>query len=592
MVSLRHCVAATAASINPHAMLCAPNEPCRLWRNVFVFVLALALACIIPPQEVDGLLSNCRVPRVPIRRASVLKLDSRGDEGDTPKATLVGYVPDDQREDLELVLQSVGFEVGQQQEASACRYQYTKASGMLKLVSSGRHADAPNWIPVQTGMENILVKNGWSFLDPDESEPLSAFDIDAANVEGQYKPRWGLAGIDDEMNLSSLGYNVQRMTHEEVVGSTSSLSYHAQKVLLEGFTDPPHLRRTNNGFDFSAASIRDMQDAPQGVFCCAVGNTPLFTTEDLAPLVLSASDGWLTFTGTISNDHVEHIYPDKYDMDQRIEVIDAKSGCHLGHFFDDGYCINASALNYVERSSASVESSLDGPTSWRLFLRDGITSDDNAMQQSSSMKVLKGTMDSCVRLETVVLGAGCFWHVESALRRLPGVVQTECGYVGGTTLNPTYKDVCGGHTNHAEVVKVTFDPVTCDKTKLFDSWLSMHDPTNVRAHGKRAKGTGQYRSCAFVFDDRTFAVAEKCIDACSLQLDKELSSVVMMATSDQFYAAEARHQRHDERRGRENTSTLSFDEWLREYGRRRATILGSSETIEIEGDDGMARTMI
>ena len=544
-----------------------------------MLVFAL-LAC-----QANGLLTK-RVPRVPIRRASALKIDSRGNEGDTPKATIVGHVPNDQREDLELVLQSVGFELGQQEDSTCC-YQYVKASGMLKLVSSGRNADAPKWIPVQTGMENILVKNGWSFLDPDESEPMSAFDVDAANAEGQYKPRWGLAGIDNEMKLSSLGYNVQRMTRDEVMGSTSSLSDHAQKVLLEGFTDPPHLRRTNNGFDFSAASMRD---APQGVFCCAVGNTPIFTTEDLAPFVLSASDGWLTFTGAISYDHVEHIHPDKYDMDQRIEVIDAKSGCHLGHFFDDGYCINASALNYVERSS--VESSLEGPTSWRLFLRDVITSDDNAGQESSSMKVLKGTLESCVRLEEVLLGAGCFWHVESALRRLPGVVQTECGYAGGTTQNPTYKDVCGGHTNHAEVVKVTFDPATCDRAKLFDSWLSMHDPTNVRAHGKRAKGTGQYRSCAFVFDDQTFAVAQECIDACSLQLDKELSSVVMMATSDQFFTAEARHQRHDERRGEEDTGTLSFDEWLSKYGRRSATIFGSSETIRIQEDDGMARIMI
>lgn len=552
-------------------------------------MIALVFACIILRQEVDGLLSTSRAPHVPV---SVLKFGSRGSEDgniDAPKATLVGYVPDDQRQDLELVLQSVGFELGQE-EASTCCYQYVKASGMLKLVSSGRNVDAPNWIPVQTGMENVLVKNGWSFLDPDESEPISAFDVDAANVEGQYRPRWGVAaGIGNEMKLSSLGYNVQRMTREEVVDLSSSLSDQARKVLLEGRTDPPHLRRTNNGFDFSAASIRDMQDAPRGVFCCAIGNNPLFTTEDLAPFVLSASDGWLTFTGAISNDHVELIHPDKYDMDQRTEVIDAKSGCHLGHFFDDGYCINASALNYVEQSS--VESPLEGPTSWRLLLRDSI-SNDNAGQESPSIKVLKGTLDSSVRLEEIILGAGCFWHVESALRRLPGVVQTECGYAGGTFLNPTYRDVCGGLTNHAEVVKVTFDPVTCDETKLVDSWLSMHDPTNVRAHGKRAKGTGQYRSCAFVFDDHTLEVAQKCIDACSIQLDKELSSVVMMSASEQFFTAEARHQRHDERRGKEDTGTLSFDEWLKEYGRRSATVLGSSETIRIQEDDGMAQIMI
>lgn len=519
-------------------------------------------------------------------------------------ASLAGHIPDDQRQELEQVLASAGYKrVLQRDELvdddHVFRYQYIKASGMLKLTAdpSGGSAEVPRYIAVQRGMENVLVANGWSFLDPDESEPISAFDVDAANREGQYKPRWGVGGESGDESvpiLSSLGYSLQRPSYDSIVEASegAGVTPQAKKVLLGGGTDPSYVKLTNNGFDFSAGALQS-NTFPDGIFVCAIGSLPLFTTADLKPPVLLASDGWLSFRQPVSDDHIKLIYPDKLDLDQRIEVVDAKTGCHLGHYFGkrDGYCINASALNFVPLGNAvgnSKETDHEiGPFSWRSFLGD-------APEKSPSREILSNVVTSKVEKEEIILGAGCFWHVEFALRRLPGVIETETGYAGGQTLHPTYKDLCSGGTGHAEVVRVCFDPAICDANKLIDCWLAMHDPTMVRAHGKRAIKTGQYRSCAFALSEHMLSTLNDVVNACREQLEKEISSEIKLLARNDFWAAEDRHQRHDERRKGGDLSTLSFEQWLLRYGRRSASILGSSETILVEDDldDGMARLMI
>ena len=123
----------------------------------------------------------------------------------------------------------------------------------------------------------------------------------------------------------------------------------------------------------------------------------------------------------------------------------------------------------------------------------------------------------------VILGAGCLWHIEATLRRLPGVIDTEAGYAGGMTgigenyntigtttttartpgtsppsPPPYYKTVCGGKTGHAETVRLTLDEELLNQRTLFDCFLSLHDPTKVRYPIRQAAGTGQYCSCVFV----------------------------------------------------------------------------------------------
>ena len=137
------------------------------------------------------------------------------------------------------------------------------------------------------------------------------------------------------------------MSSEEILAEASRLSSDTmtRQCLLEGATDPPGQKQTHNGYDFSGS----VTNVEPGVFCGAIGGLPLFTTSDLSPT--TATSGWLSFARPISPDHVRLIQPESSDaVDQRVEVVCALTGCHLGHYFgpqEGYYCINASALNFV-----------------------------------------------------------------------------------------------------------------------------------------------------------------------------------------------------------------------------------------------------
>ena len=460
-------------------------------------------------------------------------------------------------------------------------YRFNKASGMLQLQSKPENidddVDVPRWIPIVSDVESVLITNGWSFLDPDESEPMSAFDVDAANLEGTYKPKWGQDGDNEQtdMYLSLLGFDISPMTLTEVSQASSQTSDNSRKVLLEGGTDPPSLKNTNNSVDFSGST--GQSDIDRGVFFCAIGGLPLFSSVDLSPT--TASSGWLSFSRPISDDHVIFVQPEETSMDQRVEVICAKSRCHLGHYFgkSEGYCINASALNFVKKESTSQQESVmfSTPISWRSF--------EDKILPPSQIILREICLQGVVEPRRVVFGAGCFWHVEAALRRLPGVIDTKGGYAGGILSEPTYEDVCKGGSGHAEVVSVLFDTTILSPKILIDAFLSLHDPTKVRAHGKHSIGTGQYRSCIFTSDSYLYDLANGAIEECRVQLQKELSTEIRVMTDDfqWFWEAEERHQRHDEQKGRTAIETLSFTDWLTTYGHRSASRLGSSESMEV-----------
>jgi len=153
-----------------------------------------------------------------------------------------------------------------------------------------------------------------------------------------------------------------------------------------------------------------------------------------------------------------------------------------------------------------------------------------------------------VGTEEATFGAGCFWHVELAFGRVPGVVSTCVGYSGGWSEDPTYEDVCTGGTGHAEVVRVEFDPEAVDYKALLEVFWSIHNPTTLNRQGPDV-GT-QYRSVIFYHTEAQRAAAEaskKALDESGVFEDPVVTEI-KPATA--FYLAEDYHQKYLEKAGR------------------------------------------
>ena len=142
-------------------------------------------------------------------------------------------------------------------------------------------------------------------------------------------------------------------------------------------------------------------------------------------------------------------------------------------------------------------------------------------------------------------GAGCFWGVEAAFRRLDGVSRTRVGYAGGDKENPSYQEVCYTDTGHAEVVEVTYDEETIPYEALLAVFWAEHDPTQLNRQGPDVGD--QYRSVIFVHDEeqRDAAVASR--DRVQAQLSKPV--VTQIEDAPAFWEAEDYHQQYLEKRG-------------------------------------------
>ncbi len=144
------------------------------------------------------------------------------------------------------------------------------------------------------------------------------------------------------------------------------------------------------------------------------------------------------------------------------------------------------------------------------------------------------------RREVATLGGGCFWCVEAVFEQLEGVEKVESGYAGGTTANPTYKQVCTGTTGHAEVVQVTFDPAVISYRDVLEVFFAVHDPTTLNRQGADV-GT-QYRSAVFYHSPEQKRVAENVIAELAREgvFGKPIVTEVVPAGT--FYKAEDYHQ--------------------------------------------------
>ena len=147
-------------------------------------------------------------------------------------------------------------------------------------------------------------------------------------------------------------------------------------------------------------------------------------------------------------------------------------------------------------------------------------------------------------MEIAILGLGCFWGPEIKFSKLDGIIKTEVGYCGGQTAETTYKEVCTGSTNHAEVVKLDFDPKIISYEKILEFFFEFHDPTTLNSQGPDF-GT-QYRSEIFYLNDKQKIMAEKILN----EENKKLSGKVVTKISEvkNYCPAEEYHQKYLEKR--------------------------------------------
>jgi peptide-methionine (S)-S-oxide reductase len=150
------------------------------------------------------------------------------------------------------------------------------------------------------------------------------------------------------------------------------------------------------------------------------------------------------------------------------------------------------------------------------------------------------TDDAPATRETATLGGGCFWCLEAVFEELRGVEKVESGYAGGTVVNPTYEQVCGGKTKHAEVVQVTFDPSVISFRELLEVFFAIHDPTTLNRQGADV-GT-QYRSAIFIHTPEQKATAEEVIAELNAEGVWGKPIVTEVTPFETFYPAEDYHQ--------------------------------------------------
>ncbi|CAA3001755.1 peptide methionine sulfoxide reductase [Olea europaea subsp. europaea] len=169
-------------------------------------------------------------------------------------------------------------------------------------------------------------------------------------------------------------------------------------------------------------------------------------------------------------------------------------------------------------------------------------------------------------LELAQFAAGCFWGVELAFQRVEGVVKTEVGYSQGHFHNPDYKIVCTGTTNHAEVVRIHFDPTVCPYTNLLSLFWGRHDPTSLNRQGNDV-GT-QYRSGIYYYNETQAQLARESLEAKQNEFpNKRIVTEILPAKK--FYRAEEYHQQYLEKgggQGLKQSSAKGCTDPIRCYG--------------------------
>jgi peptide methionine sulfoxide reductase msrA/msrB len=241
----------------------------------------------------------------------------------------------------------------------------------------------------------------------------------------------------------------------------------------------------------------------KGTYICKRCDAPLFRSDSK----FESSCGWPSFDDEIPG-AVKRI-PDADG--ERTEIVCASCGAHLGHVFTG-----------------------EG------FTRKNVRHCVNSI----SMKFVPGEEKKMT--ETAYFAGGCFWGVEHFFRKEAGVLSTRVGYMGGHTVNPTYREVCTGTTGHAETMEVVFDPSRTTFEKLARLFFEIHDPTQKNRQGPDIGD--QYRSAVFYASDEQKKTTEKLI---GLLKGKGLAVATELAKAGTFWTAEDYHQDYYAKTGKQ-----------------------------------------
>ena len=147
-------------------------------------------------------------------------------------------------------------------------------------------------------------------------------------------------------------------------------------------------------------------------------------------------------------------------------------------------------------------------------------------------------------MEIAVLACGCFWGPEIKFSKLEGVYRTEVGYCGGDSSKTNYEEVCTGNTNHAEVVRIEFDPNKISYNQILEFFFKIHDPTTLNSQGPDF-GT-QYRSEIFYLNNNQKKIAEKVLKDTNLKLSGKVVTKISLLKN--YCPAEEYHQKYLEKR--------------------------------------------